>query len=386
MIKTNIPPDGTFLSSLCYESILLALKNELDFRKFKNDVYNIINSKKNYQIKWAGRNDEYFFKGSSKSKGLSKVYRIPTLSSPQGDLIANCKMLLEGLQHDTIINLNEIIIDWKIEEDKFIIGGEEITGLQIFKCDRYSGFTAININPFEQKTVYCSPEVAVLFLCGIVSSFIVSFMDEKRNQNLYFLFFSPEEALRLYIEGDSSLIRKYFLIKDKTIEVLKESYLRTRFNEIVLAELLLVLEIQELLNKHNLDKISFTLFKIVLEGQTYKIYEQIPIVLYRKLLFREIVEGLFRNPDKFIRKLTEIFNKKESVVWEALESLNRKSKRDKSHKIEADNVLRAMMYLYKFVILGDLQGYYQFVRELHNCYRKTKNNAYKEILRELGVS
>jgi len=379
VIRTNIPPDDTFLSSLCYESILLALKNELDFQKFKEDINNIINSKENYQISSVGKNDYPFFTGSGKTLGLSNVYKIPALSSPQGDLIANCKILINGLQSN-MINLNGIVINWKVEGEEFIIGGKEITGLQIFKCDRYSGFTAANTDPYEQKTIYCSPEIAVLFLCGLISSFVVS-VKEKQKQSLYFLFFSSDEALRLYIKGDSRLLRKYFLIKDKAAEVLRESYLRTRFNEVVLTELFLTLKIQELLNRYNLDKISFNLFKVVREGQTYKIYEQIPIVLYRKITFKEVAERCFRNPDIFIRRLNKIFEEKENILWGALRSLNTDNKFD-----EADNTLRAMMYLYRFVILGDPQGYYQFIRELHNCYRKTENEAYKKILSELRVS
>jgi hypothetical protein len=383
MIRTNIPPDDTFLGSLCYESILLASKNEFDFQKFKEDISDIINSKENYQISSVGKNDYPFFTGSGKTRektlGLGKVYKIPALSSPQGDLIANCKTLVDGLQPN-MINLNEIVINWKIEGKKFIISGEEITGLQIFKCDRYSGFTAASTDPYEQKTIYCSPEIAVLFLCGLISSFVVS-VKEKQKQSLYFLFFSSDEALRLYIKGDINFIKKYFLIKDKATEVLRESYLRTRFNEVVLTELFLTLKIQELLNKYNLDKISFNLFKIAREGQTYKIYEQIPIVLHRKITFKEVAERCFRNPDIFIRRLNKIFEEKENALWKALRSLNADNKFD-----EADNTLRAMMYLYRFVILGDPQGYYQFARELHNCYRKTENKAYKEILSKLRVS
>jgi hypothetical protein len=379
MIRTNIPPDDTFLSSLCYESILFALKNELNFQKFKKNISDIIDSKKNYKIDSAGRNDYPFFKGSKETLGLSRIYRIPALSSPHKDLIANCKVLINGLQSN-MINLSKVIINWNIEEEKFVIGGEDITALQIFKCDRYSGFTATGTDPCKQKTIYCSPETAVLFLCGLISSFVVS-VKEKQKQSLYFLFFSSDEALRLYIKRDTHLLEKYFLIKDKAAEVLRESYLRTRFNEVVLTELFLTLKIQELLNRYNLDKISFNLFKVVRERQTYKIYEQIPIVLYRKITFKEVAERCFRNPDIFIRRLNKIFEEKENILWGALRSLNTDNKFD-----EADNTLRAMMYLYRFVILGDPQGYYQFIRELHNCYRKTENEAYKKILSELRVS
>ena len=216
-------------------------------------------------------------------------------------------------------------------------------------------------------------------LFGLASSFVTSV-----DNNYYFLFFSPEEVSKLYLEQNNrEQIENYFRIKDKAIEILRETYSRTSFNEIALMEIALNLELQELMNMYNLDKISFVLFKIAREGQTYKIYEQIPIKLYRKIAFRDLIEKHFKNPDELIKRLVKIFkNKNESpyyVIWRALSSFNRQ-KSD-----EADNVLKAMQGLYRFVILGDLQGYYQFTREIMNCYEKTNNNNYLEILKRMEV-
>ena len=40
---------------------------------------------------------------------------------------------------------------------------------------------------------------------------------------------------------------------------------------------------------------------------------------------------------------------------------------------EADNILRAILELYRFTILSDAQGWFGFVKELGNCYSKLAN-------------
>jgi hypothetical protein len=40
---------------------------------------------------------------------------------------------------------------------------------------------------------------------------------------------------------------------------------------------------------------------------------------------------------------------------------------------EADNLLSAIINLYRFVILGNTQGLSEFIREAWNAYEKTKN-------------
>jgi hypothetical protein len=378
---------------LCYESVLRAVSNNYDFDKFKEDILEVIpSSNYNKLLPSVGKNDRPFFEGSKRGKreriGLKKYYGIMLEKDQEGDLIKACKSLLTRIPSDRI-DLKKITIQCKFSQEEFIIGNDEITGLQIFKCDRYSGFTATDVSVYSQITVYCSPEISILLLSGLASSFIMKRMEKsiggqrRGRQFFYFLFFSPEEVLKLYCECDNvRLIKKYFNVKDKVIEFLR-SYLVSSLNEIILTELALNLELQDLLSKSNLDKISFILFKIALEGNTYKIYEQIPITVYRRIILRDIIGKYFRDPDEFIEELSKIVKNK--TLLEALESLsNQKLK-------EADNVLRAITSLYRFVVLGDLQEYYQFMRELSNCHRMLteekehkRKEEYRKILSNLG--
>jgi len=258
---------------------------------------------------------------------------------------------------------------------------DKVVAPQILKCDRYTGFSALEENLLtKQYTLHISTDLMIVCMAGLIRSLIL-----RSAGDYYFLFFSPDEVSKLYLEENPETIRKYFMIKDKAIEILRGTYSKIQLNEVAIMELSLNLELQTTMDKNNLDKISLILFKLVCERNTYKIYEQIPIILYRRLYFRDLIEKYFKNPDIFIKRLADIFNKKDEapyrVLWRALGSMNTKNKMS-----EADNAFKAMMYLYRFVILGDPQGYYQFIRELHDCYRKTKNEAYKEILSELRVT
>jgi hypothetical protein len=347
-----------------------------------------------YDISSSGINDQYFFyyKGKSEEKGLEVDYNVSVLDrkiyAKRVGILTFLKGFLEEFKG--YVNLRDVKLKPDVIKDggkyKLVIDNNKVTGLQIFGCDRFSGFTSLETDyTTSQVTIYTSPEVALILLLGLASSFIISV-----NDNYYFLFFSSEETTKLY-NHDRDVIRKYYLIRDRVIEILRDTYSRTTVNEIAITELALRLEFQDLLNRYNLDKVTFTLFKVALEkGKYYKIYEQIPITIYRKIVFAEIVERYSKNPDGFIKSLAEIFENrsKYSRLWDAL-----KSREQFTNYPEADNVLKAMQSLYRFVVLGDLQGYYQFTREIFNCYRicassrdkKNRNSAkeYKQILEKL---
>jgi hypothetical protein len=202
---------------------------------------------------------------------------------------------------------------------------------------------------------------------GIYSSFITTFRQQQQAY-YYFLFFSPDEILKLLSES-SNVISRYLLVKDAVVEKLATILGKSTSNELLLLEVLLSVEVQNLMVEENLDKISLVLFKIAPEGQTYKIYEQIPITILRYPEFYRVVERYFKDPQEFCRKLSEALAPNKTI-FKALASLNAKNKFS-----EADNILRAVQELYRFVILGDVQGWFGFVRELWNCYSKLANSS-----------
>jgi len=395
MIKSNFPLDNTFLSLIVNESLLNFIGNincklkfdgnsvEVKFSESLKETFIKVYLSINKEISIGMvRNDRYFIRDFKKYFGVDDLNIRQTFH----DLLAKVKENVNRFNFQQ----EDIHLSLEIKGDLVLFEPNKnasITAPQIYKIDRFTGYTSAETTfTTKQLKLKYSGETALLCLLGLISSHVLS-KREGDNWCYYFLFFSPEEILKLYLEQNRNLIRKYFFVKDKAIEVLRDAYKVMTSSEIILLELALNLKIQELLSKYNFDKISFILFKVAREGQdSYKIYEQIPVIIYRKITFIEIVKKYFKNSEEFIKRLIELFENKRSRLWMALQN------KDQSTQYpEGDNIFKAIMGLYRFIILGDLQGYYQFTREIFNCYRihensnKTIANYYKHILDRLKV-
>ena len=381
MVEISLPVDSTFLSEVIYEGLLRYLSHDKSFSKAFKEALDRIPKDKRLTL---SGNDISMIKRIRGKENLRIGFPEKLLQllddKYSNDVIyervKNKENYTNLLSVDFIKELLECkgLNDVKLEDfslilkkGEVIIGRKEITAPQILKVDRYTGYTSLETEfVSSQLTLYISKEVALLFLLGVYSSFITTFRQQQQTY-YYFLFFSPDEILKLLNES-SNVIRKYFLVKDAVIEKLATILGKSTSNELLLLEILLSVELQELMDREQLDKISLVLFKIAPEGQTYKIYEQIPITIFRNPPFYQVVERYFRDPQEFCKKLSEALSPNR-MIFKALASLNAKNKFS-----EADNVLKAVQELYRFVILGDAQGWFGFVRELWNCYSKLVNS------------
>jgi hypothetical protein len=139
------------------------------------------------------------------------------------------------------------------------------------------------------------------------------------------------------------------------------------------------LELQRMLSRENIDKISFTLFKIVLEGKIYKIYEQIPLTVLSKTPFMTVANRFFKKPEELIDYLSYLLSSPKGRIIVDLSN----------HKHPAySNLLKAVNAIYRFVVLGDTYGWFEFTRELYNVHDRVEDEEvkgeYLEILRKLG--
>ncbi len=382
MVEISLPVDSTFLSEVVYEGLLRYLSYDGSFPKAFSDVIDRIKDKR---LTLSG-NDISMIKRVRGKESLRIGFPEQLLQLLDDkysneviyDRVRNKKNYRNLLSVDFIKELLECkgLNDVKIEEDlplilkrgEVIIGRKDVTAPQILKVDRYTGYTSLETKfASSQLTLYVSKEVALLFLLGIYSSFITTFRQQQQAY-YYFLFFSPDEILKLLRES-GNVIGKFFLIKDAVVEKLTTILGKSTSNELLLLEILLSVELRELMDREQLDKISLMLFKIAPEGQTYKIYEQIPITILRSPKFYRVVGKYFKDPQEFCRRLSEALAP-DKTIFKALASLNAKNKFS-----EADNVLKAVQELYRFVVLGDFQGWFGFVRELWNCYSKLANSS-----------
>jgi hypothetical protein len=374
-VKLLMPPDSTFLSSIVHEGILFLISRnhaqrfglkEIHFEpNFLSKAYSGLDDEKiqNVRIAMAGNdnlNSKLFEKLGSALKSRKTFYDLIKMLKDNSTLIKE----KEEIELELRISGKDNLMDLRKKSDG-------IAAPQLLKVDRYTGFTSLE-TPFtsRQLTFYISPEVALISLLGVYSSFVLSIRQQDQNY-YFFLFFSPDEVLKLLLEGNGELVEKYMKIKDYAMDVLRKIIGKYPLNELIAIELALNLEIRKLMDSENLEKISLLLFKIAPEGQTYKIYETLPLDIYRITPFYEIAEKYFGDAEKFIEKLSEVLAP-DKIPMEALSSLNRKNRYS-----EAENVLAAVQNLYRFVILGDAQGFFGFLQKLDEARKKLENSRDK---------
>jgi hypothetical protein len=268
---------------------------------------------------------------------------------------------------------NEINLAPKIKGKTILYDIEdkkEGISLQLLKIDRYTGISSLETNYVSQQlTSYFSKELILIALLGVYSSYVTTLFlpSEKGFQQIYyFLFFFPEETLGLLSKGNNGLFEAKFIMKEKMKKIINERIKSAYLNEVLLLDVILNLELYKFMKETNLDKISTMLVKLNPEGQTYKIYETLPITVFKEMVFHKKIEKYFRRYEKFAEPVLNFLNDQNVKV--ALNSLTTRSKMP-----EADNLLSAIINLYRFVILGDTQGLSEFIREAWNAYEKAKN-------------
>lgn len=170
-------------------------------------------------------------------------------------------------------------------------------------------------------------------------------------------------------------IEDYFRIKNEFNKVLTEVLSKVSHGELILLELQINAGIYKVMKEKGLDYISLNLFKIDREGQTYKVYEHIPIDQYKEPFFLRSIERYIKDKERFLEELTEILDPKGNII-SAIGSMG-----TRRSYTEADNAFRAVISLYRFIFLGDPQGLFQFHRELMNCYAKLRGGTKAEAKR-----
>jgi hypothetical protein len=385
-IKIEYPIDNTFFSSLLFEGLLYTISNsksdcnfninEIEFKdkNFISDIYSNLDDNRinDLRLRMVGNDNinRTIFEKFGLNITSKKIYSdlINVLKKESKNFIIDRDSIVISLN----LRKNEVLIDVKNKQE----------GVQaaIFKTERYMGITSTEMNlTNKQLTQYFSKEVALILLLGLYSSFITTIILQKQPY-YFFLVFSPEEFIELLSKGNKELIKKFFEIKNEMMQELKSIISKNPSNELILIELILNLKLQKLLRDYNIRKISFTLFKLALEGQIYKIYEQIPLTILSENPFKKIISKISKKTDDLIYNLYWLFTSSKSPVLTGLADNN---------YVAYSNLMRALYGIYRFVTVGNTQGWFDFIRELHNAYEKEKDEDRKrqffEIMKKIEV-
>ncbi len=388
-MKLSISPDTTFLNSLLFEGLLFIMRkgeNKIKFEDLNrisiaNDTLVEIYSKlddnvlNNLSINTVGKNDRPFWQN---------LFNSFNIIIKEDDKITSYNHILNKLKSDSknLIISRDSEIGYNISGKNFIIDKGEITAPQLFKVERYTGITSLESDlSSEQITVRCSREVLLIALLGLYSSFIITTRILNKT-SYYFLFLTPEEFSNLIYEKNINLIDTIFRVKDKIKESLKDILDYAQLSpEALIIETLLNLSFIEALEKNNLDKVSLMLFRIDHEGQTYKIYEQIPIYIYRRYLAYEILDKYFSKKEEFCKEISEALNKN-GIIGKSLIRYIRGGEAK-----EGPTLLRAIKFLYRFIVFADASGLFEFLRNLQDAVNilRTENKRLDDMKRYLEL-
>ena len=401
-IKLSISPDTTFLNSLLFEGLLFTIKNASNKIKFEDfdkisvtngffeEIYsklddNVLND---LSINTVG-NDEPQQKSGKITPGFwQNLFESFKINFKKEEKIQSYGNLLKRFKENNmnLIISRDIEAIFNISGKNFIIDKNEITAPQLLKVERYTGITSLESNlSTRQITIRCSREILLLALLGIYSSFVITtriLKGKNYKTSYYFLFLSPEESSKLIYERNISLIDTIFRIKDKIKESLKDILDYAQLSpESLIIETLLNLSFIEALEKNNLDKVSLILFRIDHEGQTYKIYEQIPIYIYRRYLAYEILDKYFSKKEEFCKEISEALNKN-GIIGKSLIRYIRGGEAK-----EGPTLLRAIKFLYRFIVFADASGLFEFLRNLQDAVNilRTENKRLDDMKRYLEL-
>jgi hypothetical protein len=388
LLELKIPIDSTFLSHTIYEGILFSISSSNTNTFSAKEVYFPKDFlKKAYKSLEDERIDKItiIFTGNDKIETLLETLKIS--EKPKKTFRGLIKVIKNN---DTRIpEPDNIKLLLKLEKKNMLIDSDRkvcLAAPQLFKVDRYTGISSFETKLIsEQLGLRMSAETILLSLLGTYSSHVTTVRGQE-NVYHYFLFFAPEEVVSLLNNGDLGQLNVYLTMKEEIMEGLVDFLSSSIVNEFLLLEIMLNTKFLESMRKKGLDKIGLILFKVSPEGQTYKIYEIIPITLYKEPAFYDILAKKTRNADKICEILSSVLSSGETIA-NALKSFNTRNKFD-----EADEILKGVLSLYRFVVLADVQGLYDFLHYLKNACKileaKNPNNprikSYLRIKRELA--
>lgn len=391
-LKLIIKPDNTFLTQIIYEGILLLIQNNMDkatidLNEVKLPNYAIRklleNLGKETDITNKQRRVKVFFVGNDLRNDIpAKIIRALGVEIPGKIRIGSVDDLIKILagNYSKVKDLIDTALAYNIKGGTFYIGSpikEKVTAPQLFKIDRYVGFTTTDKDiTFKQFTVVGDPIWILIGLLGIKSSFVVGY-----RESYYFLFFSPDEIIDMIASRNAKYVYNMMSLKRLVIKKLEEIIGSNLPSEIIILSLMLDTNIMAELAKNEIDHLFLQLYRVVNEGNTYKIYNTTLLNLYSTPYYLDVLEKITGSSDKS-ENLLSILNKmvqpNSPLIW----SINSMDKKNKDP--DADHAFRALMELYRFIVYGDPRGFYGFLRELTNAktiLEGEKNEKYKNRAR-----
>ncbi len=346
------PPNSSILSSMLYEGLLLIKKRysgDIDIQQLR-ELWDDLQKKK-VRFSFTGNDIK------NPLRKLSKKYKAKIPKKFDEFII----LMREK------IDVEDLVIDMKIQKERksieeFLIGTksffnkmieEDKYSFQIMKADRYQGVTSMELGLInKQVTAYADLSGICLFFLGLCSSYVTA-----TGNDYYLLFFDTGELPRAL---ENPML--WMSLKDILSEKLRETLNKTKklLSELLTLSVFLNISVIELMKEKNMGEASFRLVRISKEGNTYKVYEDIPLNLFTS-------QRIYQN-EYLIRNLEQTLD---LLIIPASGFINgRDSKGDGYH------AYMALRHLFNYVVTESLEHLEYFYRELHIAHEIDPHKGY----------
>ena len=355
-VNVNIPPNSSLLTSFLLEGLLKIRSrcpHDVSVECLNKIWLELENNLKNRRLTFRLVGND----AKSAEKVLSLCSNIKTKSSgSKKEKLVDFNTFIECLKK---VELNEISVSYRIFPGMQLVGAEEFIGdpskakqhgysFQIMKTDRYQGIASLELELLnKQVTLYSDLPATYLFFLGLLSSLVAN----VNRDDFYFLLYETSllpQALKR--PGD------YMDIKDKVISRLSETLatLRSWSEEVITLSILFDAElISDIVKKEIASVINFRLLRIRIEGNTYKVYNDIPLNIYVK-------QEIYKNTDLIKALHTSIKD---------LTPMVSKFLRGEDSTGESQHAYLALKYLYMYAITGNYSLLTRYYRELMEAYK-----------------
>ncbi|MEM4591989.1 MAG: hypothetical protein QW196_01140 [Sulfolobales archaeon] len=348
-VEIQIPPDATLLSSMLYEGFLTIVSRcttEVDETCLKNLLIELKNKSVNFIF--TGNDIKHTLKSISAEhnvnvKTFSDLFDL-FLKTPMNSLVITSRV---------VKTKKGVVI--RVGNPDFVKGDKEGYSFQIMKVDRYMGISSLDYGMFnEQVTNYADLAGLLMFFIGLASSYVAS---PRGTKSYYFLFFDTETLLS-HVLKDAGNVRNWMDIKNDLQEALREAIEESGdiIDEAMALSVIYNSRLVEELYNGMVSYVGFRLVKVSVEGNTYKIYDDMPLRASFKMWLGESLESAKR-------MIEEIANITQILIPAASKFIKGSDKYGDGY-----HALKGLKYLYLYQTTGDPSYLTTMYRELHEAY------------------
>ncbi|MEM0023811.1 hypothetical protein [Thermofilum sp.] len=355
-VKVLTPPDETLLSSMLYEGYLRIVSEcgeEATEECVSKAVQQLLEEKEVY----------FGFAGNDLKYTLNKISKEFNVDQSE---FSGLKFLLKLKVQDLAVAVR--LVKLSSGKDAVLVGTSGFDGtagytFQIMKVDRYKGISSPESKVFwKDVTTYADLSGVFLFFTGLASSYVTRVREVEEGESYYFLFFDTETLLNRVIGGN---LRNWIAVKDELLKRIKERIERYGGinDEAITLTVLFNTYLLEELERSQVRYVGFRLVRVNREGQTYKVYVDMPLRVYHG---RRIYESIGED-----REAVERINR----IVDTLVEPAARFVRGRDDVGDGYHAFKALRYLFMYITTENPLYVGMMHRELHEAYRARKSRG-----------